>query len=619
MHDEKYYGDLGFVCGLEIHQRLATRSKLFCSCDASISSDVSVSEIERMQRAVSGELGKIDPSASFESARGRRFIYNTFRRSSCLVDIDEEPPHALNREALAIAMQIAASLGMRVPSELEVMRKGVVDGSDPSAFQRTLLVGYGGKLRVGKREITIPDLFLEEESSGIEHSDRETVIYNVDRLGVPLVEMDTAPEIRTPEEAKAVAKRIGLILRVTGKVQRGIGSIRQDVNVSIKGGDRVEIKGFQELESMDAVIEHEVERHVKLLELKKLLLKRKAKVHNPEDVTEIFKGTNAKILKQSVESGGTVFGARLEGFGGALGTEVNPDRRLGSEISDYARMAGVGGIIHSDEDLGRYDFNHVELASLRKRLGLKDGDAFMLITGQRETAAAAIGFALRRAAYAMEGVPRETRGHDDKKLITTFMRPLPGGSRMYPETDVRPIPVDHREYEALKKSAIDPDRLAEWLEKEIGNRQLSEQMLWSSYLPLFKEILERTKVSGSVVAPILLEKTRELKRSGVDVDRMGNDAFARIFELYREGEVTKAAMGEILKRAPEGGADVDRIVRENKLERISKARLEAVIKKFGNKSREELTKEIMSSYRLNVDGEELKALLGGRGKEGSVS
>jgi glutamyl-tRNA(Gln) amidotransferase subunit E len=568
-----------------------------------------VAEIERRQRAVAGELGRVDPSAVFESAKGRKFIYNTFERATCLVDMDEEPPHNMNREALGIAMQIAASLDAKVPSELETMRKAVVDGSDPSAFQRTLLVGYDGRIAVGGKSIRVPEVFLEEESCGIEHGDKEVVIYNVDRLGVPLVEIDTVPEIRTPEEAKAVAKRIGLILRVTGKVQRGIGSIRQDVNVSIRGGERVEIKGFQELESMDAVIEHEVERHVKLLEIKQLLLKRGAKAHKAVDVTEIFNGTNAKILKQSVEGGGSVFGARLEGFAGALGMEVNPDRRLGSEISDYAKMAGVGGIIHSDENLERYEFNSVELKEVHGRLGLKEGDAFMLVTGPAEIAATAIDFALRRATYAMEGIPRETRGVDSKKLISTFMRPLPGGSRMYPETDVLPIQVDHAEYEALKKGVVDPDELAKWLDSEIGNRQLSEQMLWSSYLPLFKEVLEKTKVAGSVIAPILLEKTRELKRGGVDVDSMGTDAFVRIFEIYREGGVTKAAIGEILKRAPASGPDVDRVIRENKLERISAGKLEAVLMEFGKKSKEELTREIMSKYRLNVDGEELKALL----------
>ena len=504
------YEAIGFKCGLEIHQRLATRCKLFCSCDASISEDVSVGEVERTQRAVSGELGKIDPSAMFESARKRKFIYNAFKRSSCLVDIDEEPPHELNREALDTALQIAASLGMKAPSELEVMRKGVVDGSDPSAFQRTLLVGYDGRLRVDGREVVIPDLFLEEESSGIEHSDRDAVIYNVDRLGVPLVELDTTPDIRTPAEAKAVAKRIGLMLRITGKVQRGIGSIRQDVNVSIRDGARVEVKGFQELDTMDTIIEREVERQLKLVELKKLLLKRKAKVHAAKDVTNLFKGSGAKIMKQT-EGEASVFAARLEGFEGALGTEINPNRRLGSEISDYAKLAGVGGLIHSDENLDRYGFSDAELSSLRKALGVEKGDAFMLIVGPRETCISAIGFAIKRAEHAMEGVPKETRGADSKQLITVFMRPLPGGSRMYPETDVRSIPVDKRNFNLLKKNAADPDRIAKWLDEKIGNRQLSEQMLWSPYMPLFREIVEKTGVSGSVVAPILLEKTKEVK------------------------------------------------------------------------------------------------------------
>jgi glutamyl-tRNA(Gln) amidotransferase subunit E len=607
------YKAIGFKCGLEIHQRLATRSKLFCSCDASISDDVSVGEVERTQRAVSGELGRIDPSASFESARKRKFIYNAFKRSSCLVDIDEEPPHELNREALGIALQIAASLGMKVPSELEVMRKGVVDGSDPSAFQRTLLVGYDGRLRVDGREIVIPDLFLEEESSGIEHSDKDAVIYNLDRLGVPLVEIDTTPEIRNPAEAKAVAKRMGLMLRLTGKVQRGIGSIRQDVNVSIREGDRVEVKGFQELDTMDTVIEREVERQLKLVELKKLLQKRKAKVHGAKDVTDIFKSSNAKIMKQVTE-GGSAFGARLEGFEGALGTEINPNRRLGSEVSDYARLAGVGGLIHSDENLEHYGFSDLELSSLRKALGVGKGDAFILIVGPRETCVAAIGFALIRAEYALEGVPKETRGVDSRQLITTFMRPLPGGSRMYPETDVRSMLVDRKSFELLKKSAADPDRIAKWLDEKIGNRQLSEQMLWSPYMPLFREIVERTGVSGSVVAPILLEKTKEAKRSGVDVDRITAEAFTRIFEIYKEGGITKAAIGELIKRAPVDEKGVERAIKEGGLERLSGAKLEGLIKKSGKKGRDEIVRELMQKHRLNIDGEELNALLKQKGK-----
>lgn len=609
MHDEAYYKKIGFMCGLEIHQRLATRHKLFCSCDASISDDVSVTEIERRQRAVAGELGKIDPSATFESARGRKFVYNTFKRSSCLVDIDEEPPHELNTEALAIAQRIAASLGMNVPSEIEVMRKEVVDGSDPSAFQRTLLIGYGGRLKVGRREMVIPDLFLEEESSDIERSDREAVIYNVDRLGVPLVEIDTTPDIASPAEAKEVAKKIGLLLRVTGMVQRGIGSIRQDVNVSIREGDRVEIKGYQELDTIDAVIESEVERQLKLVELKKELQKRKAKVHEAVDVTAAFRNTGAKIVRQSIDSGGTVLAARLEGFAGALGTEINTGRRLGSEISDYAKLAGVGGIIHSDENLAHYGFGEAEIAALGKKLGLAKGDAFMLVAAPKEVCATAMGFALKRAEHALVGVPKETRGVNAKLLITTFMRPLPGGSRMYPETDVRPIPVDRKQYELLKKDAIDPDAIARWLDKEIGNRQLSEQMLWSPYLPLFREILEKTKAEGSVIAQVLLEKTKEARRNGADVDGVSTSAFMRMFEVYKKEGVTKAALGEILKFAPRTAGDVDGVIKEKGLERISGKRLDALIAEFGSKSRGELMKSVLTKYRLKVDGWELDAIL----------
>ena len=244
MRDEKYYESIGFKCGLEIHQRLATKSKLFCSCNALLPHDVEIAKIERRQRAVAGELGKIDASATYETTRGRKFVYNAFRNTSCLVDIDEEPPHDLNLEALDIALQVAAEFDSSVPSEIQPMRKEVVDGSDPSAFQRTMLVGYNCYIVVDRKRINVSAIFLEEESSGIERKDSSAVVYNVDRLAVPLIEIDTDPDIKTPGQAKEVAKRIGLLLRLTGKVPQGIGSIRQDVNVSIKDGAKDRDQGI---------------------------------------------------------------------------------------------------------------------------------------------------------------------------------------------------------------------------------------------------------------------------------------------------------------------------------------------------------------------------------------
>ncbi len=611
MASETDYEKLGFMCGLEIHQRLATQHKLFCSCDAQLQNDISVAEIQRRQRAVAGELGRIDLSAAFETQRGRKFVYNVFRNTTCLVDADEEPPHELNGEALHTALQIVASFGAWAPAELEPMRKEVVDGSDPSAFQRTLLVGHGGNLETGGRSIGITSIFLEEESSGIEYSDGSTVIYNVDRLGIPLVEIDTEPEIRSPAEAKEVARRIGLALRLTGRVQRGIGSIRQDVNVSIRGGARVEIKGFQDLETMDKVIESEVQRQLALIDIKKELQSRNARVHPPIDVTSVLGDTKVKIVRKSLEDpDGAVMASRLKGYAGLLGKEINPGRRLGSEISGYARLAGVGGIIHSDEDLGAYGFAEEELEGLRRMLGVQEGDAFMMVAGEKRVCENALAFANIRAQQAALEIPNETRGVDPKLLVTTFLRPLPGGARMYPETDVRPIPLDAEEYERAKKAAVDVEKTMRKLGREIKNRQLEEQMLWSPQLGLFLEVVDKTGADGGTVASVLLEKTTQARRLGIDVDAITDGAMLHIFEEYSRKRITKAAIEEIIRQVPLDAKGVDKIIRSRKLERISGKNLEKLVREEGKgEGKAEIMRNIMSRHRLNVDGDELNKLV----------
>ncbi|MEM3180849.1 MAG: Glu-tRNA(Gln) amidotransferase subunit GatE [Candidatus Micrarchaeaceae archaeon] len=609
MRNSKFYKDIGFMCGLEIHQRLATKEKLFCACKANLETDESIGEIRRRQRAVAGELGVIDASTQFESSKNRQFVYNTFEKETCLVDVDEEPPHDLNKEALGIALQIAAAFNAKVPDELEPMRKVVVDGSDPSAFQRTILVGYDGYVKVGSKKINVPSIFLEEESSGIEHSDRELVIYNVDRLGIPLVEIDTAPEISTPEEAKEAAKQIGLLLRLTGKVQRGIGTIRQDVNVSIKNGARTEIKGFQDLDSMPQVIDNEVERQLALLKVRDMVAKRKAEVGQAIDISHVFSSTKCGIIRKSLDSNGTVIGFALKGFKGALGYELNPGRRLGSEISEYAKLAGVGGIIHSDENLAQYGISESEIREIEKALKTGANDAFVLVTGPSDVCATAVAYARQRAELAIKQVPKETRGIDSKTLITKFLRPLPGGSRMYPETDIRPIPVNAKEYGILIKKAVNPEIVLKELEKEIENKDLAMQMLWSPLLSTYNEILNKTGVMGSVVAPILLEKYTELRRQGIDTEAITTDAIVAIFEEYKSKTITKAAIEELLKHTPKTKKDVLDAIRSLNLQRITGRRLEELVAKFSDKPKNDTLREIMAKYRLVVDGAELNALL----------
>ncbi len=622
LHDLKYYNDIGFKCGLEIHQRLSTEEKLFCSCSTDSSNDTQVGKVERRQRAVAGELGAIDRSTSFESSRGRSFVYNVFKRSSCLVDIDEEPPHQVNARAVETALRFASAFNAKLPDEIEPMRKEVVDGSDPSAFQRSMMVAYDGSIEVNGRSIPITSIFLEEESSGIVSSKGDAVVYNVDRIGIPLVEIDTDPSISTPAEAKEAALKIGTILRLTGRkegnsvaseVQRGIGTIRQDVNVSIRGGTRVEIKGLQEIESMDVFIENEIERQLKLIEIKQNLLKKGASVDKePTELTGLMKHERGRIIKDAVSAGAVVLGARLRGFRGSLGAEIGPDRRLGSEISDYAKMAGVKGIIHSDEDLSKYELSDETVSGVMEKLDISDSDAFIIIAAEKGACEKAMGYALERARMAMAQVPPETRAvADSKKGNTRFMRPLPGGSRMYPETDSEPIEVTESYYNEVKRHTIYMEERIRRISKELGNAQISEQLALSTRLALYEHITSEVQGINLVVAATLLEKLKELERAGIGVE-LHRDVFVDIFRRYSKGEITKAGIGEVIRHSPISPGDVSRIIKEHSLARISGDELKKMVDRLATGAKADVMREIMSKYRLNVDGEELSSLIGGR-------
>ena len=603
------YKELGFKCGLEIHQRLDTDTKLFCRCATYADTEEPVASIERYQRAVAGETGHVDRSTSFESSRGREFRYRIFRKTTCLVDIDEEPPHHASQEALETALKIAAYLETKVPDEIEPMRKEVVDGSNPSAFQRSMMIGYDGRLHFGKSSIEIPSIFLEEESSGIEDTKGELAIYRTDRLGVPLIEIDTSPAISNPKEAKEIAMQIGLLLRLSGRVQRGIGSIRQDVNVSIKRGTRVEIKGVQELDRMDSIIEREVERQVNLVEIADELKKRKAHVGKASDLTHLFKGTESQIISNGIKENGVVLGVRLAMFKGLIGREINEGKRLGTEISDYAKKGGVKGIIHGDESMEKYKISAKELKDLEKELKLSKDDSFILIAAGKHMAEKAMEYAILRAELSMQGVPPETRATEPNSDTTRFMRPLPGGSRMYPETDILPIAPDKDAYMRMIKNRLSPEEIRKNLEADIGNRQLAEQMLWSYNYQSYLFIRENTKAQPSIIASILLEKFTELRRKGIAVDDIGNEALLEIFESYAKERITKPGIEELLKLVPNSKAEVDNYIKGKNLVRLTGREVEKLVKDNKGASAEETRNRLMAKYRLNVDGAELNSAI----------
>ena len=419
------YEKLGFKCGIEIHNRLATEHKLFCKCPPRFSAQEPFKVIKRNLRPAAGELGQVDIAAMYEYLRKRDFFYQCFEKESCLVECDAEPPHHVNREALHVALQICKLLKCKIPDEAQVMRKTVIDGSNTSGFQRTILIGLDGTLQTSLGPIKITNVCLEEESAGIVNQENGKVTYRLDRLGIPLIEIGTSPQIQSPEHAKEVAEKIGMLVRSTGKSQRGIGVTRQDINVSIQGGARIEIKGVQELEDIPEIIENEVKRQLSLIKLKEKTknLKISKKIY---DVSHIFKNSASKIVK-----GKKVLAFILSGFAGLLKTELYPNKHLGSELADYARAYGTKGMIHSDEELEKYKLEK-EFENLRTELKANQNDCIVIIAGPNaEQACKAV---LERAQKIGEGVPEETR--IAKGTGTVYTRPLPGGERMYPETDV---------------------------------------------------------------------------------------------------------------------------------------------------------------------------------------
>jgi len=281
------YQKLGFKCGVECHQQLDGK-KLFCSCPTIIKDDKPDFIIKRKLRASAGEKGAIDIAAKYEQKIGKEFIYNIYKDCTCLVELDDEPPHEVNKDALKIALQISMLLNARINDQIQFMRKVVIDGSNTSAFQRTALVAMDGYIETSKGRVNIPTICLEEEAAKIVEKTDTYVVYNLSRLGIPLLEIATDASIKDPEHAKEVSEKIGMILRSVDGIKRGLGTIRQDVNVSIENGVRVELKGFQELKSIPKVIQGEIDRQLKLIQ-KGEKLKSEVRNAKPDGTSEFLR------------------------------------------------------------------------------------------------------------------------------------------------------------------------------------------------------------------------------------------------------------------------------------------------------------------------------------------
>ncbi|MBT4648432.1 Glu-tRNA(Gln) amidotransferase subunit GatE [archaeon] len=541
------YKKLGFKCGIEIHQELST-NKLFCSCSTNLNEEEEVFTITRKLRAVAGESNKTDQAVLYESLRDRSFIYHGFKNEACLVESDSEPPHPVNKDAMNTALSVAKIFKLKIPNTICVMRKTVTDGSATGGFQRTMLIGiesHDSILSTSFGDVKVNQLNLEEDSCKIIEKKENSVHYSLSRLGIPLLEIGTDATIKNPQQAKEVAFKIGSILRSYDTVKRGLGTIRQDVNVSIKKGARIEIKGWQDLKSIPILVENEVKRQKKLVEIKERLIKKGLKKFekNSKDVTDIFKKSNSKIIKNIIKNDGKVYALKLPKFSGLLKEEICPEKTFGKELSEYAKAYGTKGMIHTDEDINKYNLIS-EFDKLSKIMDKKKDDLIIVIAEKEKIALKAINSVYERALYCLKGIPEETRIPNHKNATSMYARPLPGANRMYPETDIPNVKITKEIIKNIIIPELIEDKIKRYAKKfniqeDMAKELINKKIKFSDYTKKYSNL------KPSFLVECLINYEKEIyRRYNKKID--AQNKLIPLFEKANKNEINKDAIFEIL-------------------------------------------------------------------------
>jgi len=615
---------IGLKVGLEIHQQLATDKKLFCSCMPTESEEYPI-KFSRKLRVAKSELGEYDPTAIFERSKDKTIIYYANPASSCLVEQDEEPPHEVNREAKEIVLLIASSLKSAIFSEIHVMRKLVIDGSNTSGFQRTMLVAQGGYLDVDGEKIGVQSICLEEDAARLLSDTVETREYSLDRLGIPLVEIALEPVSCKSTDIKKIALTLGRLLRATKKVERGLGSIRQDVNVSIQGGNIIEVKGVQKLDQLEKVIEYEAKRQQGLMiiadRLKKMEIERIAKERDVKEVTEIFKNCKSKIIQKALKEGAVVKAIRIKNFSGMFGFEPYEGIRLGKQLGELVRFFGLGGIFHSDE-LPNYGIDNYEIQEIKKILELKQNDGFLILAGDLQKIDVVVESIIKRIEDAKTGVPAETRAATSTGE-TIFLRPRPGASRMYPETDIPPLIVTKDELvDAQKMAPKSWEETISDLQKTYQlNTQLAEQIFDSNYFDLFETICQDKRISPNFAASVLCGTITNLERRGLDAGLLRPIEILNAFRFLADNNIAKESLEMIFEKIMSGDVHsvVDAIEKAaiskmdaNELDKLLTYIVESnlkIIQEDGLRSIDPLMGIVMKTMRGKVGGQIINKIL----------
>ncbi len=605
------YQSAGLISGLEVHQQLLTAHKLFCRCPAGLYTETHDGEVLRHMRPTLSELGEYDGTALMEFKTKKEIIYLLNHLNVCTYEMDDTPPFLVNQEAIDVAIELCLAMGMDIIDEVHIARKQYLDGSIPTGFQRTAIVGMNGGLPFRGRNLTVTHLSIEEDSCREVSDKGHRIVWRTDRLGMPLTETVTGPDLKTPEEVRDAILLCGLVARSTGRVRTGMGASRQDVNVSVRGGSRVEIKGVPKAGYAVKLVHNEAVRQVNLLRLKDELNRRGMREAKdiritPVDVTEVFQGVDLGFLQRAVRAGGRIFAVRLEGGLGLAQFPTQPETTFLDELSGRIRVIACldeAPIVLSGQQMPEFAARHKVIERLRRRLHMNENDDFYIVFGPEADCRTAAEEIRLRYVDALKGVPQETR----QALVggfTTFERILPGPDRMYPDTDSPPTRITSERVEAAR-ARMRPTPWARFHQFGAWGvpAETTSFLIRRGGIELVDAVVSLTGADGLVAAIEIGQRAKSLKRKGIPMERLGAPEWVQIFDLFTGGRIPREAIQVVASHmARNPGIDAERAVADLG---------------FGIQPREAWSRELqglsMEDYRIDLgdsDGKRLRFLAG---------
>ena len=559
------YETVGFVSGLEVHQQLGTTHKLFCRCPAGLYTETHDGEVLRHMRPTLSELGEYDGTALMEFKTKKEIIYLLNHLNVCTYEMDDTPPFLVNQEAIDLTIELCLMMHMDVIDEVHFARKQYLDGSIPTGFQRTAIIGVNGWLPFRGRRLTVTHVSVEEDSCREVSDKGHRIVWRTDRLGMPLTETVTGPELRTPDEVREAILLCGMTARSTRRVRTGIGASRQDVNVSVRGGSRVEIKGVPRAGLAVKLVHNEGIRQVNLLALRDELHRRGLKTPQsirvqPFDVSDLWAGVDVGFIRRTLGAGGRVFAVKVDGVAGLAQYPTQPDTTFLDELAGRLRVIACLDelpIIFSGAQFPQFQGRNIVLDRVRKRAGAGANDDVFIVFGPEDDVRTASEEIRLRFVDATLGVPKETR----QALVggyTTFERILPGPDRMYPDTDSPPTRVT-KERVAGIRAQLKPtpwsriERYGSWRVPEETSRFLIRR----GGAEIVDAVVDRTGVDGLVAAIQIGQRAKALKRAGIPVERLGAAEWVQVFDLFTAGRIPVEAISVVATRMAKDSLSAD--------------------------------------------------------------